>query len=79
MQSRFKFILIRLLLFRFYIVNNLSEPRVRKLPDVADWPDTSLPPWSVLTSDRYARVLLASGDSELSVITQSDIFKPGKL
>ncbi len=50
--------------FRFYIVNNLSEPRVRKMCDVVDWPNVGhVPPWAVLASERHAKIVMASSTS----------------
>ncbi len=50
--------------YRFYVVNNLSEPRVRKMSDVVDWPNVNhVPPWSVLASERHAKIVMASPGS----------------
>ncbi len=42
------------------MVNNLSEPRVRKMCDVVDWPNVGyVPPWAVLASERHAKIVMA--------------------
>ena len=49
---------------RFFVVNNLSEPRVRKMCDVVDWPNVAyVPPWAVLASERHAKIVMASPNS----------------
>ena len=72
---------------RFFVVNNIQEPRVRKMSDV-DLPQqqqTSAaaavagqpggvggPVWSVLTADRHAKLIVSVGDGQVVVVSQTD-------
>ena len=70
---------------RFFVVNNIQEPRVRKMSDVdlpqqqqaataaaAGQPGGGGPVWSVLTADRHAKLIVAVGDGQVVVVSQTD-------
>lgn len=55
---------------RFFVVNNIVEPRVRKMVDL-DLPTEVQPrAWHVLTDDRQARILVAHG-SDVRVLSHA--------
>ena len=71
---------------RFFVVNNIQEPRVRKMSDV-DLPQQQqqvaaaagqpgggggVPVWSVLTADRHAKLIVSVGDGQVVVVSQTD-------
>ena len=70
---------------RFFVVNNIQEPRVRKMSDV-DLPQQQqqaaavavqpggggAPVWSVLTADRHAKLIVSVGDGQVVVVSQTD-------
>ena len=61
---------------RFFVVNNIQEPRVRRLFD-ADLPNSGSKnppnwPWKVLASERQAKILFVI-DSELKILSLSDV------
>ena len=69
---------------RFFVVNNIQEPRVRKMSDV-DLPQQqqataaagqpgggNAPVWSVLTADRHAKLIVSVGDGQVVVVSQTD-------
>ena len=72
---------------RFFVVNNIQEPRVRKMSDV-DLPQQQQqaataavagqpgggggPVWSVLTADRHAKLIVSVGDGQVVVVSQTD-------
>ena len=70
---------------RFFVVNNIQEPRVRKMSDVdlpqqqqqaaaasAGQPGGGGPVWSVLTADRHAKLIVSVGDGQVVVVSQTD-------
>ncbi|XP_059091268.1 vacuolar protein sorting-associated protein 16 homolog [Tigriopus californicus] len=58
---------------RFFVVNNIVEPRVRKMVDLDLSTEVQPRAWSVLTDDRQARILVAHG-SEVRVISPNEQF-----
>ena len=71
---------------RFFVVNNIQEPRVRKMSDV-DLPQQQQaaaaaaavqpgggggPVWNVLTADRHAKLIVSAGDGQVVVVSQTD-------
>ena len=64
---------------RFFVVNNIKEPRIRKLYDV-EWPqnvgkaNANPPtwPWKVLASERQARILFIF-NKELMIVSLSEV------
>ncbi|XP_002734080.3 vacuolar protein sorting-associated protein 16 homolog, partial [Saccoglossus kowalevskii] len=52
--------------FKLFVVNNIEEPRIRKMAEV---PGLSCPPssWAVISEDRQSRILLAK-ESELYLL-----------
>ena len=63
---------------RFFVVNNIDEPRIRRLYDV-EWPQIVKPspnpptwPWKVLASERQARILLVF-QKELMIVSLSEV------
>ena len=63
---------------RFFVVNNIDEPRIRRLYDV-EWPQSVKPspnpptwPWKVLASERQARILLVF-QKELMIVSLSEV------
>ena len=67
---------------RFFVVNNIQEPRVRKMSDVdlpqqlqavaTGQPGGGAPVWSVLTADRHAKLIVSVGDEQVVVVSQTD-------
>nr|CAD7429002.1 unnamed protein product [Timema monikensis] len=57
-------------LLRFFLVNNVKEPKVRQLAEVAG---LTVPPssWCVISEDRHTRVLMARG-SDLYLLKHSE-------
>ena len=63
---------------RFFVVNNIQEPRIRKLYDV-EWPQNVKAnqnppswPWKVLASERQARILVIVS-KELMIVNLSEV------
>ena len=64
---------------RFFVVNNIQEPRVRKMSDV-DLPQAVVAAagqhgglvWGVLTADRHAKLIVSIGDGQVVVVSQTD-------
>ena len=58
---------------RFFVVNNIQEPRVRKMSDV-DLPASQQggPVWDVLTGERHAKLIISVGDGRVLVVSQTD-------
>ena len=70
---------------RFFVVNNIQEPRVRKMSDV-DLPQSVVAAaaaaagagqhgglvWGVLTADRHAKLIVSIGDGQVVVVSQTD-------
>ena len=56
---------------RFFVVNNIQDPKVRKMSDVAHLPQ-GVPVWSVLTADRHAKLIVSVGDGQVVVVSQTD-------
>lgn len=56
--------------YRFFLVNSVKEPKVRRLPEV---PSLTVPPssWTIISEDRQIRILVAK-DRELFVLKQSE-------
>nr|CAD7587886.1 unnamed protein product [Timema genevievae] len=56
--------------YRFFLVNNVKEPKVRQLAEVAG---LTVPPssWCVISEDRHTRVLMARG-SDLFLLKHSE-------
>nr|CAD7393632.1 unnamed protein product [Timema cristinae] len=56
--------------YRFFLVNNVKEPKVRQLAEVAG---LTVPPssWCVISEDRHTRVLMARG-SDLYLLKHSE-------
>ena len=55
---------------RFFVVNNIQDPKVRKMSDV-DLPQ-GVPVWSVLTADRHAKLIVSVRDGQVVVVSQTD-------
>ncbi len=61
---------------RFFIVNNVLEPRIRKMPDI-DMMQVDEACWAVLADERQARIAVAkkgsSFSASVSVVSQTDV------